>query len=91
MDEREDRDRAPRNRTPTLSGEERERYTRNLVRLTGRVDAEKLANTTINQVRIDPVPNEASRLLGACGPYHCPVRTRGNVRLGLAVGPEKHT
>lgn len=49
MDEREDKERAPRNRTITLSGEERERYSRRLLRLTRQVDAEKLTNTTINQ------------------------------------------
>ena len=49
MDEPEDKERAPRNRTITLSSEERGRYSRNLLQLTGRVDAEKLTDTTIHQ------------------------------------------
>jgi len=73
MDEREDKDRAPRNRTITLSGEERERYSRKLLRLTGRIDAEKLTNTTINQDLfqvLDHLPARFVDLLFLDPPYN---------------------
>lgn len=73
MDERKDKERAPRNRTITLLSEERERYFRRLLRLTGRVDAEKLINTTINQdifQILDHLPTGFVDLLFIDPPYN---------------------
>jgi site-specific DNA-methyltransferase (adenine-specific) len=73
MDEHEHKERAPRNRTITLSGEERERYSRKLLRLTGRVDAKKLTNTTINQDLfqvLDNLPTGFVDLLFIDPPYN---------------------
>ncbi len=72
MDEREDKERAPRNRTITLSGEERERYSHKLLRLKGRIDAKKLTNTTINQDLfqiLDHLPTRFVDLLFIDPPY----------------------
>ena len=73
MDERGDKDRAPRNRTITLSGEERERYASKLLRLTGRAETEKLTNTTINQDLLqvlDYLPAQFVDLLFIDPPYN---------------------
>ena len=73
MDERKGKARAPRNRTITLSGEERERYARGLLRLTGRVDAERLCNTVINQDLfqvLDHLPTRFVDLLFVDPPYN---------------------
>lgn len=49
MDEPRDKERAPRNRTITLTGEERERYARRFLRLARRAEVDELRNKTINQ------------------------------------------
>lgn len=49
MEQHDNKERAPRNRTIALSEEDRERYSRGFLRLSGHVDAESLVNTTINQ------------------------------------------
>ncbi|MFH0939356.1 MAG: DNA methyltransferase [Planctomycetota bacterium] len=73
MDERQDKERAPRNQTITLSNEERERYSVGLCRLSDRVDATKLRNTTINQdlfQTLDYLPSGFVDLLFIDPPYN---------------------
>ena len=73
MDEREDKVRAPRNRTLNLSGAERERYARGLLRLTKQVDAAGLSNRTINQDLfqvLDYLPARFIDLLFVDPPYN---------------------
>lgn len=73
MDQLQNKERAPRNQTITLSDEERERYSVRLVRLSGRVDAAKLKNTTINQdlsLILDYLPPRFVDLLFVDPPYN---------------------
>ena len=73
MDELRDKERAPRNRTLTLSDEERKRYSAGLCRLSGRVDVAKLRNTTINQnlfLIFDYLPPRFVDLLFIDPPYN---------------------
>ncbi|MCX7004760.1 MAG: DNA methyltransferase [bacterium] len=73
MDEPRDKERAPRNRTITLSDEERARYTAGLCRLSDRVDVAKLCNTTINQdlyLILDYLPHRFVDLLFIDPPYN---------------------
>ena len=73
MDELRDKERAPRNRTITLSDEERERYSSRLCRLSGGTDVAKLKNATINQDifrALDCLPFQFVDLLFIDPPYN---------------------
>ncbi|HLB73096.1 MAG TPA: site-specific DNA-methyltransferase [Sedimentisphaerales bacterium] len=73
MDELQDKERAPRNRTITLSDEERDRYSRRLLRLVHPVAKEILTNATINQdlfVVLDHLPTRFVDLLFIDPPYN---------------------
>ena len=73
MNELQDKERAPRNRTITLSDEERDRYSRRLLRLVHPVAKEILTNATINQdlfVVLDHLPTRFVDLLFIDPPYN---------------------
>lgn len=73
MDTREDKERAPRNRTVTLSSEERERYSCKLLRISERTHAETLRNKTVNQdlfQLLDYLPTRFVDLLFIDPPYN---------------------
>jgi site-specific DNA-methyltransferase (adenine-specific) len=73
MDERRDKERAPRNRTTTLTGEERDGYARRLLRLARRAEVDELRNKTINQdlfLALDYLPARFVDLLFIDPPYN---------------------
>ena len=73
MDELRYGERAPRNRTITLSDKERGKYSEGICRLSKRVDVAKLTNTTINQdlfLILDYLPPRFVDLLFIDPPYN---------------------
>lgn len=73
MDELRDKDRAPRNRTITLSDEEQKKYSRLLLRLARRAGAKELKNKIINQdlfLVLDYLPSGFVDLLFIDPPYN---------------------
>ncbi len=73
MNDSNDKTRAPRNRTLTLSGDEKDFYQRNLIQLSSRVEPPHIENRTINQEVfevLDWLPSSFVDLLFIDPPYN---------------------